>query len=197
MATLGADIDIRSDVPGYNVYRDGVLSEQVTDIADLWRDDLVAFALGCSFTFERALASAGIALRHIDENRTVPMYKSGIETVPAGPFRGGMAVSMRPIRHQDLSGAVTLSGHYPLAHGAPVHIGRPEDIGIADIAAPDWGDPIRVEPGESPVFWACGVTPQVALLAAKPSLCITHTPGRMLITDVPEDAEVPVLPPTN
>ena len=193
MRTMGRDIDIRTDVPAYNIYRDGKLAETVTDISDVWQDDLVTFALGCSFTFENALQQAGIAVWHIDNNTTVPMFRSNIDTVPAGPFSGKMVVSMRAIRKDRVEEAAEISRRYPLAHGAPVYWGDPEGIGIADISTPDWGDPAPVSEGHVPIFWACGVTPQVALEAAKLPLCITHKPGHMLITDVAEDAEVPVL----
>lgn len=193
MRTLGADIDIRTDVPRYNVYRDGTLVEQVTDICELWSDDMVAFALGCSFTFERALAEAGISVRNVELDTTVSMYRTTIETVPAGPFGGGMVVSMRPIDEDDVESATEISSHYPLAHGGPVHVGDPAAIGIAEISHPEWGDPTPIEPNEVPVFWACGVTPQNAIMRAKPPLSITHAPGSMLITDVDEHAEIPIL----
>lgn len=192
MRTLG-DIDIRTDVPSYNVYRNGQLDSTVNDISDLWQDDLVAFALGCSYTFERALEAAGISVRHIDQNKTVPMYRTSIETSPAGPFGGGMVVSMRPIAEQDVDKVFDLCRRYPLAHGAPVHAGDPAQIGIASLPDVDWGDPPDMRAGEVPVFWACGVTPQNAVMRAALPFCITHTPGRMLITDVSEKAEVPVL----
>ncbi len=193
LATMGGDLDIRSDVPAYNIYRDGQLAGSVTDIADLWQDDFVAFALGCSFTFERALQAAGLPLWHIDHDKTVPMFRSNIETVPAGPFAGKMVVSMRAIPEGRVNEAAEISRRYPLAHGAPVHAGNPAALGIADLARPDWGDPAPVPEGHVPVFWACGVTPQVAIEAARLPICITHKPGHMLITDIAEDAEVPVL----
>ncbi len=183
MTTLGTDIDIRTDVPGYNVYRNGEFDGQVTDITGLWRDDLVAFVIGCSFTFEDALIAEGIRLRHIEENRTVSMYRTNLETVPAGPFSGAMVVSMRPLAVADVVRACEITARFPQAHGAPVHFGDPAAIGIADLERPDWGEPTEMRPGEIPVFWACGVTPQVAVRAARPPLCITHAPGRMLITD--------------
>lgn len=193
LRTLGRDIDVRSDVPRYQVYRDGGPAEELFDIGGLWRDDMVTFALGCSFTFERALAADGIAMRHIEQDTTVPMYRTSIDCVPAGLFSGKMVVSMRPIRAEDVERAVRISTRYPLAHGAPVHVGRPEEIGIIDVAYPDWGDPVRIREGELPVFWACGVTPQSALVNARLPLCITHAPGHMLITDIDDTAEVPVL----
>lgn len=193
MFTLGIDLDIRTDVPAYNVYRDGVLSETVTNISDLWTEDMVAFALGCSFTFEHALQDAGIQLWHIDNNKTVPMFRSNIDTVPAGPFRGKMVVSMRTVDPARLDEAIAISKKFPMAHGAPIHWGNPQHIGISDIGAPDWGDAVPLPDDRIPVFWACGVTPQAALQQACPSICITHKPGHMMITDVPEDAEVTVM----
>ena len=193
MFTLGRDIDIRTDVPAYNIYRDGKLDGSVTDITAIWRDDLVAFALGCSFTFEHALIKAGVSLWHIDNDTTVPMFRSDIDTVPAGPFHGKMVVSMRAIPADKVGLVTEISRRFPLAHGAPVHAGDPAQIGIADVTRPEWGDPAPVPNGQVPVFWACGVTPQVAIEQAGLPLCITHKPGHMLITDVPEDAEIPVL----
>lgn len=193
MRTLGGDIDIRTDVPAYNIYRDGKLERSVDDLTALWRDDLVAFALGCSFTFERAVIAAGIPLWHVGHDRTVPMFRTSIDTVAAGPFSGKMVVSMRSIPARQIETVTEISRRFPLAHGAPVHVGDPAGIGIADVTRPDWGDAAPVGTGEVPVFWACGVTPQVALEAARAPLCITHKPGHMLITDVPEDADVPIL----
>ena len=186
MPMLG-EIDIRTDVPSYNVYRDGVLAETVPDITALWTDGMVAFALGCSFTFERALVEAGIPMPHIAENRTVSMYRTNIALAPAGPFRGEMVVSMRPVAEEHLETVNAVCDRYPHAHGRPVHAGDPAAIGIADIDRPDWGERTPFRPGEVPVFWACGVTPQNVLAAARPAVCITHTPGRMLVTDAPEE----------
>jgi len=191
MHTLGADIDIRSDVPAFNVYRDGVLAEEVADISALWQDDFVAFALGCSFTFEHALQRAGLNLWHIEQNATVPMFRSSIATTPAGVFSGPTVVSMRAVPEARVAEVAEISRRYPLAHGAPLHWGDPAEIGIEDIARPDWGDPAPVGAGEVPVFWACGVTPQAALETARLPICITHKPGYMLITDVSESAEIP------
>lgn len=191
--TMGADIDIRTDVPAYNIYRDGRLDGSADDLHDLWRDDMVTFALGCSFTFEDALQQAGIPLWHVDHDTTVPMFRSNIACVPAGPFRSPMVVSMRAIDPGKIDLAIEISHRFPLAHGSPVHVGDPSVLGIRDITRPDWGDPAPVEHGQVPVFWACGVTPQAAIAAAAPPICITHKPGHMLITDVPDDAEFPIL----
>ena len=193
MFTMGNDIDIRTDVPAYNIYRNGRLDISVTNISEIWRDDFVVFTLGCSFTFEHALLDAGINLWHIDNDRTVPMFRSNIETTPAGPFSGKMVVSMRSVCEERVDEAIQISRRFPLAHGAPVHVGDPKAIGITDLSSPDWGDPAPVGANEVPVFWACGVTPQVAIKAAQLPICITHKPGCMLITDIAEDAEVPVL----
>lgn len=180
------DIDIRTDVPRYNIYKNGILDHSVTDITDLWEADWVAFALGCSFTFEAALLRAGIPVAHIKANRTVPMYRTNIETKPAGPFNGGMVVSMRLVAEHQIELAQETSAKFPWAHGGPVHVGDPAEIGIADLSSPDWGDPPL---GDGlPVFWACGVTPQNALANAKLPIVVTHTPGHMLITDI-EDTE--------
>ncbi len=189
MHALGRDIDIRTDVPFYNVYRDGRLDLQCADIGDLWRPDFVAFALGCSFTFEHALVSEGIAMRHIEEDRTVSVFRTTIDTAPAGPFSGAMVVSMRPIKASRLEDVMRTCTGFPHAHGAPIHTGDPTAIGIADIMRPDWGDAIEIRADEVPVFWACGVTPQNVLLQAKPEICITHTPGRMLLTELRAEAD--------
>jgi uncharacterized protein YcsI (UPF0317 family) len=176
--------DLRTDVPKYCIYRDGVLQEQVTDLTAVWRDDLVSFLLGCSFTFEAALLAAGVPIRHIEEERNVPMFVSSIACVPAGLFRGPLVVTMRPIPAPLVSRAVQITGRYPGVHGAPVHIGDPGQIGIRHLERPDFGDPVSIRPGEVPVFWACGVTPQAVARQAKPPLMITHAPGHMFITDL-------------
>lgn len=183
LPSLGADIDMRHDLPRYRVYRDGVWQATPTDIAELWRDDLVTFVLGCSFSFEHPLIAAGIPLRHVSQGLNVAMYRTDIATVPAGRWHGPMVVSMRPLTPADTIRATEISGRYPEMHGAPVHVGDPAAIGIRDIARPDYGDPVAILPGEQPVFWACGVTPQAAIAVVKPPFCITHAPGCMLITD--------------
>ncbi len=184
LPTLGEEIDIRTDLPRYRVFRDGVLVEEPTDVRSLWRDDLVSFLLGCSFSFEEALIEDGIPLRHIERGSNVPMYRTSIATVPAGPFHGPMVVSMRPLKAADAIRAVQITSRFPSVHGAPVHLGDPSLIGIADLAKPDYGDPVEVRPGEMPVFWACGVTPQSVIAEVRPPFCITHAPGSMLITDL-------------
>ncbi len=194
LPALGRDIDVRTDVPAYYVYKNGALAESRFDITDLWSDELVAFALGCSFTFERAMRAAGISLWHIDNNRTVPMYRSSIDSISAGPFKGPVVVSMRAIDKDRLQQVVEITKRFPMAHGSPLHWGDPGEIGIDDIGTPDWGDASPIGEGQVPVFWACGVTPQVAIEQARLPVCITHKPGHMLITDVDDDAEVPVLP---
>ena len=190
--SLGVDMDLRYDAPGYNIYRDGRLTETVADIAGIWTDDLVAFALGCSFTFENALIEAGHPVWHIANNTTVPMFLSNIETQPVGPFGGGMVVSMRAIPDAQIDEVTRICAQFPQAHGAPVHVGDPVAIGITDVTAPQWGDPAPVELGQTPVFWACGVTPQAAILRAKLPLCISHEPGKMLIADISDRAPIDI-----
>ena len=179
-----AGADIRTDVPRYRVFRHGEMVDEVTSIEGLWRDDLVSFLLGCSFTFESALVEAGIPLWHWETGSNVTMYKTNISTVPAGVFSGPMVVSMRPIHHSKIVRAVQVTSRFPGAHGAPIHVGDPQDIGIADIHTPDYGDASEFKEGQSPVFWACGVTPQAVALESKPPFMITHAPGHMFITNM-------------
>lgn len=181
---LGAGIDVRTDLPRYRLWRGGELVEEPTDIRALWRDDLVAFVIGCSFSFEWALREAGVALRHVEQGRNVAMYRSSTATVAAGPFHGPLVVSMRPLLAADAIRAVQITARFPAVHGAPVHLGDPALIGIDDLAVPDYGEVPDIRAGELPVFWACGVTPQAAIAAARLDFCITHAPGAMLITDI-------------
>jgi uncharacterized protein YcsI (UPF0317 family) len=185
LPALGEDIDLRSDLPRYRVWRGGELVDEPTDVRTLWRDDMVGFVIGCSFTFEHALLAEGIALRHVAHGRNVAMYRTGLQTVPAGPFSGPLVVSMRPLRAADAIRAVQITSRFPAVHGAPVHLGDPALIGIRDIGRPEYGDAVETMPDELPVFWACGVTPQAALAAARLPLAITHAPGAMLVTDLP------------
>jgi uncharacterized protein YcsI (UPF0317 family) len=180
-AAKGADV--RCDIPRYRVYRYGELIEEPTDLRNWWRDDLVAFLLGCSFTFENALLQAGVPVRHIEQGRNVPMYRTTLPCTPAGAFRGPLVVSMRPMTQAQAERASAICAHFPLAHGAPVHIGAPADIGIRDLDNPDFGDPVEIHRGEVPVFWACGVTPQAVAMQARPPLLLTHAPGHMFVTD--------------
>jgi uncharacterized protein YcsI (UPF0317 family) len=181
---LGAKLDVRSDLPRYRVWRQGELVDELSDIKALWRDDLVSFVIGCSFSFEQALLESGVPLRHVAEGKNVAMYKSSIATEAAGPFAGPMVVSMRPLKAADAIRAIQITSRFPNVHGAPVHIGDPSLIGIKDLQQPDFGEAIAIAPDELPVFWACGVTPQAAVAQARPEICITHAPGYMLVTDL-------------
>ncbi len=184
LPSLGHDIDIRTDVPQYRVWQNGELVSEPHDIRALWRDDLVTFVIGCSFSFEWALATEGISLRHVSEGKNVAMYRTNIATTPAGKFYGSLVVSMRPLNACDAVRAYEITSRYPRVHGAPIHMGDPSVIGIVDLQKPDYGDAVVVADDETPVFWACGVTPQAAITQAKPDFCITHAPGAMLITDL-------------
>lgn len=178
------DGDLRTDVPGYRVYENGVFTQETADIRSLWRDDLVSFLIGCSFSFENALMEDGIRLRHVDQGINVAMYKTNIACQPAGRLQGNMVVSMRPIKSRDVARAVEITAKFPHVHGAPVHVGHPAEIGIADLSAPDFGDPVEILDDELPVFWACGVTPQYIAQLSRIPFCITHAPGKMLVTDL-------------
>ncbi|WP_417384403.1 putative hydro-lyase [Gimesia sp.] len=181
---LAETSDLRTDLPRYRVWRRGELVEEPTEITALWQDDLVAFLIGCSFTFESALIEAGLSVRHIDQGVNVPMYRTTIPCESAGMFSGPLVVSMRPFKPADAIRAVQITGRFPSVHGAPVHLGFPEQLGIADLTSPDYGDAVAVEPDELPVFWACGVTPQAVLMQAKPEFAITHSPGCMFVSDL-------------
>ncbi len=185
------DGDIRTDLPAYRVYVDGELVAEPSDVLEFWTDDLVAFAIGCSFTFEAALQDSGVPVRHIEQGRNVPMYRTNRMCRPAGRMSGPLVVSMRPVAPEQVADAVRITSRYPSVHGAPVHVGDPAALGIADLAAPDFGDPVGIQPAEIPVFWACGVTPQAAVMQTRPPLAIGHAPGHMLITDL-RDAELVV-----
>ncbi|MBR8827592.1 MAG: putative hydro-lyase [Gomphosphaeria aponina SAG 52.96 = DSM 107014] len=179
--------DLRTDLPRYCVFRHGELLEELTDISTYWRDDFVCFLIGCSFTFEGAMLRAGVPVRQIEEQKNVPMYRTNIQCVSAGPFSGPLVVSMRPVSPSDAIRAVEITSRYPRVHGAPIHLGDPAPLGIQDLNRPDYGDAVTINDGEIPVFWACGVTTQAALLAARPELAITHAPGHMFVTDMKDE----------
>lgn len=187
---LAPGADLRTDLPLYRIWRNGKLVEETTDASAAWaeHDDLVAFLLGCSFTFETPLRAAGIEMRHMTDRSNVPMYLTNIPCRSAGRLQGNMVVSMRPIPASRVADAATISGRFPSVHGAPVHVGAPEQIGITNLSQPDFGDAVRIEAGEIPVFWACGVTPQAAVMASAVPFAITHAPGHMFITDIPDIA---------
>ena len=180
---LVAGLDLRTDLPSYRVFRDGERAEDVADIRALWQDDFVAFALGCSLSFEEALLDAGLPLRHWETGVEPPIYLTSIDCAPAGRFSGKMVVSMRPFRPADAVRAIQVTSRFPRVHGAPIHIGMPEAIGIPDIHDNWQGDAPDIRADELPLFWACGVTPQSVVKAARPPICITHTPAHMLVTD--------------
>ncbi|MGY3128973.1 uncharacterized protein YcsI (UPF0317 family) [Agrococcus sp. UYP33] len=187
---LAPGSDVRTDIPAYRVWRDGQLADETTDASAAWEEhpDLVAFLIGCSFTFEAGLVDDGIPIRHREHDRNVPMYRTSTACAPAGRLHGELVVSMRPIPASRVADAVTISGRFPAVHGAPVHIGDPGSLGITDLGAPEFGDPPVMQEGDVPVFWACGVTPQAAIMASRPPFAVTHAPGHMFVTDVPDAA---------
>jgi uncharacterized protein YcsI (UPF0317 family) len=187
-ARVAPGADLRTDIVQYRIYRHGEIADEVTDATRYWCDDLVAFLIGCSFTFEQAMVQAGVRLWHLEHGKAVAMWRTSIECQAAGVFHGPLVVSMRPIRPADLAKAVTASARFPGAHGAPIHIGDPAAIGISDVTKPHYGDAQHIEADDIPVFWACGVTPQAAALASKPPFMITHSPGHMFVTDLPNSA---------
>jgi uncharacterized protein YcsI (UPF0317 family) len=185
-AELAPGADLRTDVPRYRVWKRGELADAPLDVRAHWREDLVAFLIGCSFTFERALLADGLPVRHIEQGVNVPMYRTTRECTPAGPFSGPLVVSMRPMSPEQAIRATQITSRYPTVHGAPVHVGDPRALGIDDLGAPHYGDPVELRAGEVPVFWACGVTPQAVAAASRPELMITHAPGHMFVTDLPD-----------
>lgn len=183
--------DLRTDIPRYRIWRDGRLAAETTDVRSVWRDDLVSFLIGCSLSFEGPLLDAGLDVRHVSEGKNVPMYRTNRPTRPAGPFRGPLVVTMRPFRPGEVTRVVEITARVPQVHGAPIHVGEPAALGIADLGRPDYGDAVTVRAGEVPLFWACGVTPQAALLEARLPFAITHAPGHMLVTSLPAAGPFP------
>ena len=183
---LAPDADLRTDLPGYRIWRHGELVASPSEVTGLWSGELVTFLLGCSFTFETALGAAWLPLRHVEQGTNVPMYVTNRQCRPAGRLHGPLVVSMRPMPGELVDTAARLTGRMRAVHGVPVHVGDPAELGIADTDRPDFGDPVRAEPGDVPMFWACGVTPQAAVMASRPPFAITHQPGHMFITDVPD-----------
>jgi uncharacterized protein YcsI (UPF0317 family) len=183
---LAPDADLRTDLPRYRVWRDGEMVDEPTEVAGLWTEDLVTFLIGCSFSFERALMDAGVPVRNIEQHRNVSMYRTNIDCRPAGRLSGPLVVSMRPVPAPLVVAAVQVTSRMPDVHGAPVHVGSPSSLGIDDLSRPDFGDPLEIGEDDVPVFWACGVTPQAVLMASKPPFAITHAPGHMFVTDVPD-----------
>lgn len=184
---MAPEADLRTDLPRYRLFRDGELAERPKSIEEYWRGDLVGFLIGCSFTFEWAMLHAGLPVRHVEENRNVPMYRTNVACGPAGPFHGPMVVSMRPLTPGQARQAVDVTSRFERVHGAPVQIGEPDAIGIERLDEPDYGDAVTIREGEIPVFWACGVTPIEAIMRAKPKIAMTHEPGHMLVTDVRDE----------
>jgi uncharacterized protein YcsI (UPF0317 family) len=175
---LAPGADLRTDLPRYAVYRQGIRGPDVADVRDLWQPDSVAFLIGSGISFDQALEDAGVPT---GQNRWV--LRTSLPTKPAGPFRGNLVVTMRWLSAEQSIRAVQVTSRYPFNHGAPIHIGNPSEIG-ADVEHPLVGRAVdRVPDGVVAVFWACGVTPQEAAIAAKPDLMVTHAPAHGFVTD--------------
>jgi uncharacterized protein YcsI (UPF0317 family) len=185
LSQIAKGADIRTDIPKYRIYQKGKYIAEVENIKDYWRDDLVAFLIGCSYTFEAAMVRANIPLRHVEDNRNVSVYITNIPCVSAGIFSGPMVVSMRPIPEKSVVRAIQVTSRFPATHGAPIHVGDPQKIGVQDLQKVDWGDPL--EKDDVPVFWACGVTPQAVAMASKPEIMITHSAGHMFLSDIRDE----------
>jgi len=179
--------DLRSDVPRYRVFENGELKTEVEDVGDYFDGGMVSFLLGCSFSFENAILAAGLPIRNMQEGKNVSMYITNIQCRSAGPFSAPMVVSMRPMTPKQAVRAVQVTTRFHLTHGAPIHLGSPEEIGIKDINNPEFGDPVTIRSGEIPVFWACGVTSQLAATSAPIYRVITHAPGHMFVSDLKDE----------
>jgi uncharacterized protein YcsI (UPF0317 family) len=179
--------DLRTDLPLYRIYEEGKLKAEVRDVVDRFRPDMVSFLIGCSFSFENAMLAAGLPIRNLEEGKNVSMYVTNRECRPAGPFSAPLVVSMRPLTPEQAVRAVQVTTRFHITHGAPVHLGSPEEIGIIDLGRPEFGDPVTIRPGEIPVFWACGVTSALAATSSPLPLVITHSPGHMFVSDIKDE----------
>ncbi|MDQ6526645.1 putative hydro-lyase [Nocardioides sp. LHD-245] len=186
---IAADADVRTDLPRYRVFRNGELESEPLNLVDVWEDDAVGFLLGCSLTFEQAMLAAGLPLRHIEADTPAPVYITDRQCAPAGKFSGPMVVSMRPIPADQVARAVQVTSRYPWGHGAPVHVGDPAALGIADLSAVDFGHAPNMKDGDIPVFWGCGITPQLAVESARPRYTFTHYAQHMFVSDRSSEAD--------
>ena len=179
--------DLRTDLPRYRIFEQGKLKDEVEDVRNVFHDEMVSFLLGCSFSFEAALVAAGVPVRNLEEDKNVSMYITNRDCQPAGPFSAPLVVTMRPMKPAEAVRAIQVTTRFHLTHGAPVHIGSPEVIGIKDLDRPDFGDPVTIRSGEIPVFWACGVTSQLAATSVSLPLVVTHAPGHMFVSDLRDE----------
>ena len=184
---IAPSADLRTDLPRYNIFENSQLKEEVQDVVKYFRDDMVSFLLGCSFSFENAMQAAGLPIRNIEQGKNVSMYITNRPCISAGPFSANLVVSMRPLTPEQAVRAVQVTTRFHLTHGAPVHMGSPEEIGIKDINQPDFGDAVTIRPGEIPVFWACGVTSALAVTSTPLPLVMTHAPGHMFVSDLKDE----------
>ena len=181
---LAHDMDVRRDLPGYLIHRSGVATEEVSDITDVWRSDMVAVAIGCWFSMEDALAAAGVRLRHVELGIQGPLFKTSVQTRGAGIFGGPLVVSMRPFARESVDTVRQITSRFLRVHGAPIHEGDPSALGIANFGTPDFGEVLQPLPGEVPLYWPCGLTALVALENSGIEFFVTHAPGKMLVTDI-------------
>ncbi|MGV7224632.1 MAG: putative hydro-lyase [Nitrospinales bacterium] len=179
--------DLRKDLPRYKIFEQGEFKTDTEDVSDSFNENMVSFLLGCSFSFENAMLAAGLPIRNLEEGKNVSMYTTNKRCTPAGPFSAPLVVTMRPMKPAQAVRAVQVTTRFHLTHGAPVHLGDPEKIGIRNLAAPDFGDAVTIQSGEIPVFWACGVTSQLAATSAPLSRVITHAPGHMFVSDLKDE----------
>ncbi|XP_066463656.1 D-glutamate cyclase, mitochondrial isoform X1 [Eleutherodactylus coqui] len=194
--TLSSNSDIRTDCLLYRRYEHGVYTESLTSLESYSEQlkDMVTFYLGCSFSFESAVRKLGVPVRNVEQELNVSMYKTAVPCHQVGAFSCNLVVTMRPIPQGKLEAAVVATHPMKKYHGAPVHIGSPDFLGINDLQKTDYGDAVQLHPGDVPVFWACGVTGIEAVVSCKSPLAFTHSPGCMFITDVKnEDTSDPCI----
>jgi uncharacterized protein YcsI (UPF0317 family) len=185
--SIARGADLRTDLPRYRIYEKGELQKEVEEVKEFFHEGMVSFLLGCSFSFESAMLASGLPIRNIEEGKNVSMYITNRACVPAGPFSSPLVVSMRPLTPQQAVRATQVTTRFHLTHGAPVHFGAPEEIGIKNLSRPDFGDPVTIRQDEIPIFWACGVTSALAANSARLPLVITHAPGHMFVSDLKDE----------
>ena len=184
---IAAGADLRTDLPRYKIFENGEFKTDVDDVSEVFDANMVSFLLGCSFSFENAMIAAGLPIRNMEEDKNVSMYITNKPCIPAGPFSAQLVVTMRPMTPGQAVRAVQVTTRFHLTHGAPIHLGDPREIGINNLDQPEFGDPVTIKTGEIPVFWACGVTSQLAATSVPLPRVITHAPGHMFVSDLRDE----------